>query len=438
MARDVVQSPMLTVSPRPDWYLQRDEDKAELGWDVGTVGDVNGDGYDDAIIASPTEAGRVYVYFGSAHGLAKSSVPNWAIEKGDAFGYAVSTAGDVNGDGFDDVIIGAPAEDEVDAGRVYAYYGSARGLNGGTVPDWTAVNGGSEDALFGYSVSTAGDVNGDGYDDVVIGSPFYDTDDLNAGEARVYLGSASGLNADPIWIAYGDRRLAEFGWSVSTAGDVNGDGYDDVIVGSPSAAIGGDMATYVFHGSPEGPSTSPDWVVKAEEPFPDSLFGRSVATAGDVNGDGFDDVIIGDAGFQFHLGAAYVYYGSPAGLSTSPDWIGSGDDENYSEQFGHSVSTAGDVNGDGFGDVIVGAIGSENFGGRAYVYFGSAAGLRLSPALRVKNLQINAELGYSVGTAGDVNGDGLDDIIIGSPLFNDTQTDGGLAVVYYGRRPRVR
>jgi hypothetical protein len=118
---------------------------------------------------------------------------------------------------------------------------------------------------------------------------------------------------------------------------------------------------------------------------------------------------------------AYVYYGSAAGLSANPDWIGSGDDERYSEQFGHSVGTAGDVNGDGFDDVIVGAIGSENFGGRAYVYFGSSAGLRINPALRVKNFQTNAELGYSVGTAGDVNGDGLDDIIVGSPLFNETK-----------------
>jgi hypothetical protein len=432
MARDVGQPAMLTVSPRPDWFLQRDEYKAVLGWDVGTAGDVNGDGFDDVIIASPTlaEAGRVYVYFGSADGLKKSTIPSWTIEKGDEFGYATSTAGDVNGDGFDDVIIGAPFEDEE-----YAYYGSANGLNAGSVPDWTAVNG--ADSVFGYSVSIAGDVNGDGYDDVIVGAPGYDTNDVDTGEARVYIGSANGLSADPIWIAYGDRRLAEFGWSVSTAGDVNGDGYDDVIVGSPVVTFSGEQLAYGFYGSPEGPSANPNWVVTHVGDAGDT-FGRSVAKAGDVNGDGFDDVIIGDAGFQFQLGVAYVYYGSAAGLSANPDWIGSGDDERYSEQFGHSVGTAGDVNGDGFDDVIVGAIGSENFGGRAYVYFGSSAGLRINPALRVKNFQTNAELGYSVGTAGDVNGDGLDDIIVGSPLFNETQTDGGLAVVYYGRRPRAQ
>jgi hypothetical protein len=340
----------------------------------------------------------------------------------------------VNGDGFDDVVIGGPFEDEDNAGRVYGYYGSATGLSKSSIPDWTAVND-SKGSLFGNSVATAGDVNGDGFDDVIVGAPQYDTGDTEAGEARVYLGSAAGLEATPIWTAYGEQRFAWFGYSVGTAGDVNGDGYDDIIVGSPSAALGGDQTVYAYYGSAVGLSDSPDWIVTQSGEDALATFGRSVGTAGDVNGDGFDDVILGDAGINFQAGAAYVYCGSPNGLRTFPDWTAIGDPGGGAQLFGQSVGTAGDVNGDGFSDVIVGASAYGSMQGRAYLYYGSAGGLRVNPALRVKNSQQNAELGYSVGTAGDVDGDGLDDMIVGAPLYDYFEFREGLAVAYYGRRP---
>jgi hypothetical protein len=182
--RDAVRPAILTLSPRPDWFTTRDDMMALLGHVVGTAGDVNGDGFDDVIIGAPGQlkAGRVYVYFGSAGGLTKSSVPAWTLENGESFGWSVGTAGDVNGDGFDDLIIGGPGPD--DAERVYGYYGSTKGLRASTVPDWTAMND-SPGSQFGWSVGTAGDVNRDGFDDVIVGAPFFDTDDIRAGDACI-------------------------------------------------------------------------------------------------------------------------------------------------------------------------------------------------------------------------------------------------------------
>src|SRR5262245_8230060 len=159
----------------------------------------------------------------------------WTAESDQAgaeFGFAVSTAGDVNGDGYSDVIVGAFYYDngQTDEGRAFVYHGSASGL--GSSPAWTA-EGDQASAYFGDSVSTAGDVNGDGYSDVVVGARDYDNGpDVNEGRAYVYHGSVSGLATSPAWTAVSNQAFAGFGWSVSTAGDVNGDGYSEVIVGA--------------------------------------------------------------------------------------------------------------------------------------------------------------------------------------------------------------
>jgi len=140
------------------------------------------------------------------------------------FGISASTAGDVNGDGYSDVIVGATGFDNVqtDEGRAYVYHGSATGLS--ATANWTGESN-QANALFGNSVSTAGDVNGDGYSDVIVGALSYENGQANEGRAYVYHGSAAGLSATANWTAESDQEEAYFGWSVSTAGDVNGDGY---------------------------------------------------------------------------------------------------------------------------------------------------------------------------------------------------------------------
>jgi hypothetical protein len=345
------------------------------------------------------------------------------------FGFSVGTAGDVNGDGHDDVIVGASDYDngQDSEGRAFVYHGSAAGL--GTAADWTAESD-QEAAYFGISVGTAGDVNGDGYDDVIVGAHYYNNGEFQEGRAFVYHGSEDGLSTTPNWTAESNQAFAYFGHSVGTAGDVNGDGYDDVIVGAYLAG-----RAFVYHGSPAGLSTTADWTAESQEA---AWFGYSVGTAGDVTGDGYDDVIVGaifyDNG-QTDEGRAFVYQGSAAGLSTTPDWTAESDQDGA--RFGTSVGTTGDVNGDGYADVIVGAIYYDNGQtdeGRAFVYHGSAAGLSTTPDWTAESNQAGATFGISVGTAGDVNGDGYDDVIVGASLYErgHGQTDEGLAVVYHG------
>jgi hypothetical protein len=347
-------------------------------------------------------------------------------------GNSVGTAGDVNGDGFDDVIVGAWLFDNgrVDEGRALVYHGSVRGLR--STPAWSAESD-QDGAHFGHSVGTAGDVNGDGYDDVIVGVSSFGREE---GLAIVYQGSASGLSSTPVWNARGDQVGADFGSSVGTAGDVNGDGYDDVIVGA--SGYSNDQTdegrTFVYLGSASGLDTTPVWTAEGDQDV--SYFGRSVGTAGDVNGDGFHDVIVGAPWFnngQFDEGRASVYHGSPSGLANRPAWTTEGNQ--VDALLGWSVGTAADVNGDGFDDVIVGAEGYDNGEmdeGRAYVYHGSASGLTSTPAWTAEGDQEGAGFGTSVGTAADVNGDGFDDVIVGAEAYRHGQSFEGLAFTYEG------
>jgi hypothetical protein len=278
----------------------------------------------------------------------------------DWFGISVSGAGDVNGDGYADVIVGARGDDpggNTNAGSAYVYSGK----DGSVL---YTFHGDSEDEWFGRSVSGAGDVNGDGYADVIVGAY---RDDLggntSAGSAYVY----SGEDGSVLYTFHGDSKGDRFGYSVSGAGDVNGDGYADVIVGAHWNDPGGKphagsayvysgkdgKLLYTFHGD-----SGYDW------------FGFSVSGAGDVNGDGYADVIVGvpenDPGGNTNAGSAYVYSGKDGSVlytfhgDSGYDW------------FGFSVSGASDVNGDGYADVIVGVPendpGGNTNAGSAYVF----------------------------------------------------------------------
>ena len=357
------------------------------------------------------------------------------------FGYSVGTTGDVNGDGYDDVIVGAYryANGEASEGAAFVYEGSAAGLS--TMPEWMA-EGDQLQAWFGRSVGTAGDFNGDSYDDVIVGAYFYANDQDDEGRAFVYYGSAPGLSAAPDWTAESDQPGAGFGTSVGSAGDVNGDGYDDVIIGADD--YGNDQAregrAFVYHGSASGLSAMPDWTAESDQYEAD--FGYSVGTAGDVNGDGYDDVVIGAMSYDnngqgLDGGRAFVYHGSVSGLAATPAWTAEGD-QDYAH-FGYSVGAAGDVNGDGYADVVVGSSEYDNGEadeGRTFVYYGSASGLSATPDRTAESDQPGAEFGISVGTAGDVNGDGYDDVIVGADDYDHGQTDEGGVVVFHGRPMR--
>ena len=425
------------LSATANWSAEGDQFGALFGSSVGTAGDVNGDGYSDVIVGAEqfdsgeTNEGGAFVYHGSATGL--NATADWTAEGDQAeanFGSSVGTAGDVNGDGYFDVIVGADRYDnaESDEGRAYAYHGSATGLN--ATADWTA------EANFGSSVGTAGDVNGDGYSDIIVGAKQFDSGETNEGGAFVYQGSATGLNATADWTAEGDQAEANFGSSVGTAGDVNGDGYSDVIVGADryDNAETDEGRAFVYHGSATGVSATADWTAEGDQAG--AFFGDSVGTAGDVNGDGYSDVIVGAIRYsrvEFNEGRAFVYQGSATGPSATADWTA--DSDQVGAGFGVSVGMAGDVNGDGYSDVIVGAYeydGGETNEGRAFVFHGLATGLGATADWTAESDQVGAGFGVSVGMAGDVNGDGYSDVIVGAYEYDGGETNEGRAFVFHG------
>ncbi len=433
-----------------------------FGFSVACAGDVNGDGYSDVAVGAPffddaanTDEGRVFVYYGSATGLgaAPGSLPNDADQAGAEFGYSVAGAGDVNGDGFSDIIIGAPMYDNgpfSNEGFVFIYHGSAAGLFGNA----TSIlhNANQAGAEMGFSVSSAGDINGDGYSDVIMGAPLYTNGAaVNAGRTFVHLGSPAGVVGVASFVFTGTNSLDQFGYAVSTAGDVNGDGYGDVIIGSPffdDVAITDEGNAFVYFGSATGLGISANSTPNDANQS-GCNFGLSVACAGDVNGDGFSDLIIGapgyDDGANSNEGRSFIYHGNIVYIGstifqneiTTAQVTLTGDNQTF-QSFGCSVSSAGDINADGYDDVIIGESDFDNGAntneGRAFVFYGSATGLSTVPGATYDDAnQAGAFFGKSVACAGDVNGDGFSDVIIGASEYDDGSNPAeGRAYLYYG------
>ena len=425
------------------WIGDADQPGASYGQSVASAGDVNGDGYDDILVGAPrydhgeTDEGQAFLYLGSATG--PSPTPDWTAE-GDApgalFGAAVASAGDVNGDGFADVIVGAPGfvGPQAEAGRALVFLGSASGL--AAAPAWIG-QGDQAFAEYGASVAAAGDVDGDGYGDILVGVPRHGQGLAGEGKVFVYFGAASGPNAHPGWTASGGQAGAHFGHSLAGIGDVNRDGWDDIVVGAPDEDHGetdeGRIA--VFFGSAAGPSASPDW--RAESDQAEAHFGASVASAGDVNGDGAPDIVVGAPFYEDHEeddGHAFVYLGSLSGPEAIPGWVG--ECHQPFAGFGTSVSGVGDVNGDGFGDLLVGIPRHDEgriLQGAAYLFVGAAAAPLLSYDSTTLGARESALFGTSAAAAGDVNGDGFADLLVGAPQDDDGESGEGRAFVSYGQ-----
>jgi hypothetical protein len=315
----------------------------------------------------------------------------------------VAAAGDVNGDGFGDVIVGAPGWGS-SRGGVFADRGRAlvfTGARGGpsNLPVWT-VDGDRAYATLGSSVDGAGDVNGDGFADVIVGEYGFSAGGQPwRGRARVFPGSRSGPRTAQAW-EFSGQAEEYLGEVVAGIGDVNGDGLGDVL-------IGGRVRTLVFHGRRGGLARLPSWVGP-----PNPL---SVRGAGDVNGDGYDDVVF-VGGPQ-----TLLYMGSPAGLSREPAWAG---------RSALSAAGGGDVNGDGFGDLLLGP--PDITSTTASLFLGSAEGLPLVAAWETpSSLQFSNFFGLSLSIAGDVNHDGFDDLLIATSTLVERDRPRGPAVILY-------
>jgi hypothetical protein len=429
-----------------DWMAEGDQQNAWFGFAVDTAGDVNGDGFADVVVGAfryhndQWKEGRAFAYYGSATGL--STTASWTVEDdryGAWFGHSVATAGDVNGDGYADVIVGAPSPArETKRGRVFVYHGSGLGLS--ATPNWV-IESDQDTAWLGHLVATAGDVNGDGYADVAVGEHRWDdSGQVDQGRAFVYHGSPEGLSATPDWVVAGGQAGANFGRWLGTAGDVNGDGYADLIVGAHFWDNGqiNEGRAFAFHGSATGLSTTAAWTAEGDQGG--AWFARALGTAGDVNQDGYSDVIVGAPkydGGQADEGRAFVYYGSATGLSPTAAWTAEVDQAGAA--FARRVSSAGDVDGDGYGDLILGApkfdngqAGDVTDAGRAFAFLGSAQGPTLEPSWVAGLGQSYSRFGRGIGTAGDVNGDGLSDVIVGAATYDNGEADEGASWVFHG------
>ena len=406
------------------------------------------------------------------------------VNPSDFSGGSVSSAGDVNGDGFDDVIIGAPLASRngsFNVGENYVVFGQNGGFSASLelrTLDGTngfVINGIDAFDFSGQSVSGAGDVNGDGLDDLIIGADGADPNgEDRVGESYVVFGQNNGfsssldlstLNGTNGFVIRGIGDLDFSGQSVSGAGDVNGDGLDDLIIGASDVDGNSNSGeSYVVFGTNNGFSSplnlntldgTNGFVISGVDG--NDFTGRSVSGAGDVNGDGFDDVIIGarlaNPNGNSYAGESYVVFGSDRGFSSLLDlttldgtngFVLSGIDAN--DFSGLSVSGAGDINGDGFDDVIIGSTGGDASGnsdsGESYVVFGTNSGFSSSVNLSALNgtngvvingVDANDLSGISVSGAGDINGDGFDDVIIGSTGGDASgNSDSGESYVVFG------
>jgi hypothetical protein len=461
-----------------------------FGFAVSLAGDFNGDGYGDVVMGAPlntftdtalrTQGGGVVLYEGgqntslvpkgySGSGQVNGHYYTYSVNKG-WLGFSVAGVGDMNNDGLADLLIGMPQDAaSTNPGGAFLVYGKANSTTGslaeyqkdisalGATPDALSITSTFDTA--GFSVSSAGDVNGDGWIDMIISAHFQVVSGLvgNTGKTYVVYGSAA-LSAlqtislgsvggsVPGFVISGWQAGEESGTSVSSAGDFNGDGKADLLVSAYFNDTAGTNAgmTYVVLGKTGNVAVDLEniknnlggFAIKGENIS--DFSGVSVSSGGDINGDGFGDIIIGaviggSANANPYSGKTYVVFGRNTAYATIDlaqvaagvggfAIVSNTDDE----QSGHSVSSAGDINGDGLADIILGAPFKTESGGvntgHSFVVYGKSSTTQVHLTDVGNNIGGFAIIGqgaqdlsgYSVGAAGDVNGDGLADLIVGA------------------------
>ena len=334
------------------------------------------------------------------------------------------------------------------------------GLNGSNGFRIDGVAAGDQLPNVRHSIDTAGDLNGDGYADIIIGAAQADPHGDASGAAYVVFGGPtapgstfqlSSLNGSNGFKISGESADYFAGASVAAAGDVNGDHIPDIVLaGEESGQFGSSGVAYVIFGTTSGYPANIDLsTINGVNGFKVLGAADSLASAGDFNHDGVGDLIFGNDQPNTATGEAFVLYGHTGAATATVDLTNLGAGAGFSmtgaSQWsftGHSVAAAGDVNGDGFGDVIVGALGDTDYRGAAYVVFGNAAGvpanLNLSTldghnGFKLSGVASSDWTGESVASAGDINGDGYADLIIGAPNVYTAVQDSGAAYVVFGK-----
>jgi hypothetical protein len=427
------------------------------GYSVAGVGDVNADGKDDIITGAWLEdeggngAGSAYLIFGSSASNASLSAADgkfYGESSQDRAGGAVAGVGDVNADGYDDLLIGAYGYDNgtaSNAGAAYLLLGPVSGTkNLGSIYDSLAVGEGSSDQ-FGASLNGAGDLDADGYADFIVGAPEYSASS-SAGPGRAYLFYGSNSLASSLLassadaILHGESNGDQAGLRVSTAGDWDGDGFDDVLIGADGDDDGGSNAgaAYVLLGPLSGTTSLGSAHLKLVGESSSDKVGFAIDSIGDMNNDGYSDLILGAYQQDYtatDAGIAYLVFGN---TTVSTKDLSVADVKLYGEaknhNAGYSVAGLGDIEGDGDPDLLIGAPKADSNAGRAYLVYGPITdNMDLADAGAVfKGEAASNFVGRGLAGAGDVDGDGYRDLLLGAQGEDSGAKDGGAIYIMLG------
>ncbi len=427
-----------------------------VGTSASGVGDVDGDGFADLVVGGPkhdargAESGAAWLVRGPVAGdivLEDSATATFlGIQEGVEVGTAVAAAGDVNGDGYADILLGAMRGKAGgnDAGEAYVIHGPVTGTVAMFDADLRLLGEYSYDVA-GGAVTSIGDLTGDGYDDVLVGATGYgDGGFQSRGAVYIASGAISGtvdLSNAPARV-FGSERYDRVGSAVAGPVDVDGDGVNDLVYGGRSApANRGDGAVFVTLGPVSGNVSAGDAAIRLEGAAEGSYAGSSLSL-GDLNGDGHLDLVVGAPGWTdsaISQGAVHVVNGPLEQSGTLADADATYTGRSEEDEAGTSVSATGDLNDDGNDDLVVGVPGADGAGtdsGAAYLFYGPVSGsdLLVAADVSVSALTAGGAVGSSVAIAPDVNGDDLDEVLIGAPMSDVGATDAGAVYVLLGTR----
>ncbi|HET7226637.1 MAG TPA: FG-GAP-like repeat-containing protein [Candidatus Eisenbacteria bacterium] len=410
-----------------------DQSNAQFGWTLAGPGDLTATGSATLAVGAhfytvnDTAAGAVFLWFAGSPSGSAPFLALYGTSAHEHFGESIAGQADVDGDGVPELAIGAPLRSTgglSSNGSVDLFRGGALAAG-----PWRSYHGEASDDWFGQSVAL-GDVDGDGRADVIVGAPYNDRGGSAAGAVFIYRG-ADPPGSPPWRVLVGQAANDQFGWSVAYVGDVNGDGYGDVVVGARLHTVLAKSScgrAYLFHGGPAMSVTAAGtWDGEAR----DDWFGNCVAGVGDVDGGGRPDILVGapynDRGGSA-AGAAYLFRGEdPPGSAPVAIYVG----ESANAQFGWSVAGAGDVNGDGHADVLAGArmqaSGALTAAGRAYLFAGGAA-LSTTPIATVDGHAANDWFGNCVANGIGYFHVGRGAMFAGAPYDDTLALDAGSAL----------